>query len=242
MLDKLRNNNYIVASVGNGLFTTGGHFVVLTKIDGDIIEVYDPYLYAGKFDTSTRRNKVTVSGNKVYVSIDNFKNYANAKQFFCYNHDGQVQENNQNVVTSTYTRYVNARSGLNVRNAPNGTRIGVLANNTVVTVYETSGNWSRIGTNEWVSSNYLSNYSNSNVSTSKITGYKTGNYKVTKVSNKSVLNVRYGAGTRYKIKGYKQLSSNARLQNKQNGNYYANGYKNGVVCTVTKVIGNWRIH
>ena len=29
----LRNNNYVVASVGNGLFTTGGHFIVLTGID-----------------------------------------------------------------------------------------------------------------------------------------------------------------------------------------------------------------
>ena len=78
----LRNNNYVVVSVGNGLFTTGGHFVVLVGIDGDTLKIYDPYLYAGKFETSTRRGKVTVNGNTVYVSISNFRKYANAKGFF----------------------------------------------------------------------------------------------------------------------------------------------------------------
>ena len=68
----VRNNNYVICSVGNGLFTTGGHFIVIVGIEGDTLKIYDPYLYAGKFDTSTRRGKVTVSGNTVYCSIDNF--------------------------------------------------------------------------------------------------------------------------------------------------------------------------
>ena len=62
----------------------GGHFIVLTELNGDTITVYDPYLYSGKFDTSTRRGKATVDGNKVYVGVENFINYANAKGFFCY--------------------------------------------------------------------------------------------------------------------------------------------------------------
>ena len=78
----VRNNNYVVVSVGNGLFTTGGHFIVIVGIEGDTLKIYDPYLYSGKFDTSTRRGKVTVSGNTVYCSIDNFRNYANYKGFF----------------------------------------------------------------------------------------------------------------------------------------------------------------
>ena len=73
-------------------------------------------MYSGKFDTSTRRGKVTVSGNTVYCSIQNFRNYANYKGFFAYKHDGNVQENNGNVTTSTYTRYVLTNSkNLNVR-------------------------------------------------------------------------------------------------------------------------------
>lgn len=55
----LRNNHYLVVSVNNGLFTTGGHLMVITGIEGDMLKIYDPYLYAGKFETSTRRGKVT---------------------------------------------------------------------------------------------------------------------------------------------------------------------------------------
>ena len=235
-IDLLRNNNYVVVSVGNGLFTTGGHFIVLVGIEGDTITVFDPYLYAGKFDTSTRRGKVTVDGNKVFVSIENFKRYANFKGAFCYAYEGNVEENNtQPVVTTTYTRYVNTNSkNLNVRYSPNGNIIGSLAKGTAVTVYETSGNWSRIGINRWVSSNYLSGSIVAKNATI-VTGYKAGNYRV----NASVLNVRYGAGTNYKAKTYKQLTANARSQNSKLGNYYTNGYKRGVVCTVTKVVGNW---
>ncbi len=239
VINLLRNNNYIVASCGNGLFTTGGHFIVLTGIEGDTIKIYDPYLYSGKFETSTRRGKVTVSGNTVYCSVDNFKKYANAQGFFCYAHDGDIQENNQPVSTSTYTRYVNtSKSNLNVRSTPNGSIIGSLKKGTQVTVDGTNGNWSHITSpvNGWVSSNYLSSYSQVGSSVnSNNTGYRTGTYKVTA----SVLNVRYGAGTNYKAKTYNQLSVNARSQNSKLGNYYTNGYKKGVVCTVTQVSGSW---
>lgn len=238
-LQLLQSNNYVVASCGNGLFTTGGHFIVLTELNGDTITVYDPYLYSGKFDTSTRRGKATVDGNKVYVTVSNFINYANAKGFFCYEHDGNVQENNQTVTTSTYTRYVNTSSkNLNVRSAPGGAIIGNLAKGTAVTVYETSGTWSRIGTGRWVSSTYLS-ASTITINKTAITGYTTGTYKVTKVSKNSRLNVRYGAGTKYSAKTYTQLTANARQQNAKLGNAYCNGYMNGVIFTVSKIIGNW---
>ena len=58
-------------------------------------------------------------------------------------------------VAGTVTKTVVAKSGLNVRNAPDGTRIGGLTNGTKVTVYETSNGWSRIGNGKWVSSQYL---------------------------------------------------------------------------------------
>lgn len=230
----LENQNYVVTSCGNGLFTTGGHFILLTKVENGMIEVYDPYLYAGKFDTATRRGKAIVEGNKVYVSIDNFKRYANYKGFFAYQYNGTVEENKQTVNTQAYTRYVNAKIGLNIRNNVNGSIIGSYKYGTAVLVYETRDGWSRVGTNRWVSSNYLTSYMPSTQNTVKtISGVKyiTGKYKV----NASVLNVRTGAGTKYKIKGYKQLTSNARYQNKKLGNQYTNGLKRGVVTTVTKV-------
>lgn len=83
-LELLRNNNYIIVSCGNGLFTTGGHYIVLVGIEGNTLKIYDPYNYNGKFNTSTRRGKVEVSGNTIYCSVDNFRKYANYKGFFCY--------------------------------------------------------------------------------------------------------------------------------------------------------------
>lgn len=234
-VELLRNNHYVIVSCGNGLFTTGGHFIVLVGIDGDTLKIYDPYLYSGKFSTSTRRGKVTVDGNTVYCSIDNFRNYANYSKFFAFAHDGNVQVNNTRpVTTQAYTRYVNAKIGLNVRNKSNGYIVGGLSNGAAVTVYETDGNWSRIGTNKWVSSNYLTSYmavASNPVKTISGVKYTTGKYKV----NASVLNVRTGAGTKYRIKGYKQLTANARYQNKRLGNQYTNGLKRGVATTVTKV-------
>lgn len=83
-LDLLRNNNYIIVSCGNGLFTTGGHYIVIVGIEENTLKIYDPYNYVGKFNTSTRRGKVIVEGNTIYCSIDNFKKYGNFKSFFCY--------------------------------------------------------------------------------------------------------------------------------------------------------------
>ena len=226
-INLLRNNNYVVASVANGLFTSGRHFIVLVGIDGDTIKIYDPYLYSGKFDTSTRRGKVTVDGNVVYCSIDNFRNYANYRGFFAYKHNGNVQENTGTVTTATYTRYVNVNTRLNVRNSIWGTVVDKLYDGDKVTVYETLGNWSRIGPNRWVCSDYLVSNSNSS--------YTTGNYTVTA----SLLHVRSGAGTNYPIKNYRQLTSNARSQNRAKGNYYANGLLRGVNVTVSQVKGNW---
>jgi len=250
-IELLRSNHYIIASCGNGLFTTGGHYIVLYGLEGDTIKIYDPYLYNGKFETSTRRGKVTVSGNTVYCSIDNFRNYANYKQFFCYKYNVNnvvtINNTDNKVTTYGYTRYVNTNNlNLNVRSGP-GTDNPVrakLSKGTEVSVIETDGDWSRITkpTEGWVYSDYLSSANTPQVvqkvnsTVQKVNGYTTGNYKV-RVN--SILNVRSGAGTQYKAKTYKQLTTNARAQNKRLGNYYANGYKNGVVCTVIKVQGNW---
>ena len=192
-------------------------------------------MYAGKFDTSTRRGKVLVDGNTVYCPIDNFREYANYTKFFAYKYEGTIEPNVQPVITNSYTRYVSVRTSLNVRNSPAGIWIGSLYNGNQVTVYETSGNWSRIGDDRWVCSDYLvSNSVGSNYAPT-YSGYTTGSYVV----RASVLNVRTGAGTGYHAKRYWELSYNARQQNSRLGNYYTNGYKYGVVCTVSKVNGNW---
>ena len=239
-INLLNNNYYVVASCGSGLFTTGGHLILIVGVENDTLKIYDPFLYNGKFETSTRRGKVTVSGNTVYCSISNFRKYANYTRFFAYKHDLNVPTNNYVPSTNTNTTmYVKANGGLNVRSSPNGKKVGALSNGSQVIVYETQGNWSRIGTNRWVCSDYLTNSkstvssnSNTKINTKK---YSNGSYKV----NASLLNVRTGPGTNYKAKKYNQLSQNARKQNKALGNAKANGYKKGVICTVTKVNNNW---
>lgn len=157
---------FVVASVGNGLFTTGGHYIVLVADNGGTITVYDPYLYNGKFNTASRRAAgVTVGGNSAFVSESSFKKYANAKQYWIFSNDNKAKQtsnaNNKKPATTSvsYTRYVATQSQpLNVRSGP-GTNYKVvrsLKKGSKVTVTATSGSWSKIGNNEWVSTSYLS--------------------------------------------------------------------------------------
>ena len=43
---------YIIASCGSGLFTSGGHYIVLVANTNGTITVYDPYLYSRKIYNS----------------------------------------------------------------------------------------------------------------------------------------------------------------------------------------------
>ena len=52
-----------------GVFTTGGHFIVLVSAKGREICVMDPSMYEGKYDTEGRKGKVRVEGNLAYVDI-----------------------------------------------------------------------------------------------------------------------------------------------------------------------------
>ena len=143
---------YIVVSCGSGLFTSGGHYIVLVANNSGTITVYDPYLYNGKFTTASRRNAgVVVSGNSAYVSESSFKNYANYKYFWIFSNDkgnGNTNiSNNTNVDPINYTRYVSTQSSnLNVRSGAslNSSIITSLVKGTKVIVTKVDGNWSYI--------------------------------------------------------------------------------------------------
>lgn len=235
----INDKNYVICSVANGLFTTGGHFIVLTGVEGNYIKVYDPYLYSGKFETSTRRGKATVSGNTVYVSIENFKQYANYQRFFCFKNDRtDIKENTtttvitnnsiSNIQNVNYKVKIIANSGLNIRAGTSTSyrRIGGYSKNQIVTILSESNGWGKTDKG-WISLVYTSRINNI-ASTQKISGYTTGTYKV----NCSKLNVRTGPSTKYRIKSLRELTKSARKQG---------GYVRGVKCTVTKVIGNWGV-
>ncbi len=167
-ITKLKDNHYIIASCNQGLFTYGGHFIVLVGLEGDYIKVYDPYLYAGKFDVSSRINKAELRGNIVYVSIDNFKNYANAKGYFCFkNNRIDIKENTttpviNNTVTSNvknvnYEAKITANSGLNIRNGASTSYriVGCYSKNTTVTILAENNKWGK--TNKgWICLDYVS--------------------------------------------------------------------------------------
>lgn len=233
---------YIICSCGSGLFTYNGHYIVLTSLDGDTMQIYDPYLYNNKFTTATRKKaNVTISGNSVFVSKENFRKYANYKNFWIFSNDkgsGNTNSTTINNVTN-YTKYVATKSSsLNVRKSAsiNSSRIYSLTKGTKVNVIEVSGNWSKISSpvTGWVNTTYLSSTQVYSIVNESSKNYKIGTYKVT-----SNLHVRSGPGTNYKIKIYNQLTTNARAQNKKLGNYYYSGYKKGVICTVTQVNGKW---
>ena len=78
-LEKIKDGYFVVFLVSEGLWTTGGHFILGVGYDGDKIEIYDPYLYAGKFDTASRKGKVELKGNSAWVQIDTFKQYSNVQ-------------------------------------------------------------------------------------------------------------------------------------------------------------------
>ena len=165
---KLKDNNYIIASCNQGLFTYGGHFIVLTGVEGDYIKVYDPYLYSGKFSTSSRIGKAEVKGNTVYVSIENFREYANYQKFFCFKNDRTDTKENTtttvvtdrietNVNTVNYQVKVTANSGLIIRSGASTSyaRIGGYAKNSIVTILAESNGFGKTNLG-WISLAYTS--------------------------------------------------------------------------------------
>lgn len=174
------NKYYVIASCGSGLFTTGGHYVVLVADTSGTITVYDPYLYNGKFNTASRRAaNVTVSGNSVYLSESSFRTYGNTLNYWIYSNDrgtGGTSSGSSPAQTAVnYVRYVATQSApLNVRSGP-GTGYAVVATlskGSKVTVTATSGNWSRIGADRWVSTEYLSSVKPNSAGTASVS-YKT---------------------------------------------------------------------
>ena len=224
---------FVVASCNSGLFTTGGHYIVLVADNGGTITVYDPYLYSGKFNTASRRAAgVTVSGNSAFVSESSFKKYGNTVNYWIYSNDYKATSKSSGNTSSkpkatSYTRYVATQSlNLNVRKSASSSAaiVGTLAKGAKVTVIATSGGWSKIGTNRWVSTSYLSA---SPVTSAKLPTYTKG--KVYTLKGVRGIYANHNASVRKKVKelttdGKKNATSKIR-----NANAY---FKSGTKITV----------
>ncbi len=229
---------FVVASCNSGLFTTGGHYIVLVADNSGTITVYDPYLYSGKFNTASRRAAgVTVSGNSVFVSESSFKKYGNAVNYWIYSNDNNTASKSSGNTTSkpkaaSYTRYVATQSlNLNVRKSPSGsaTIVGTLAKGAKVTVMATSGGWSKIGTDRWVSTSYLSA---SPVTSAKLPTYTKG--KVYTLKGVRGVYANHNASVRKKVKGLTaDGKKNATYKNPLSNAYFKSGTKITVLDSYT---------
>ena len=164
-IELVRQGYYVIASCGKGLFTTGGHFIVIYDIEGSTLKIFDPYNYNGKFNYGNRGGKVTLDGNTINCSIANFKAYANSGAWFGFkaNEAKPVEPSTPDTPAPTpvpdtpKTGVVNVRTSLNVRRGP-GTGysyVRSLYNGAKVTIYETQNGWYRIGNREWVIDDYI---------------------------------------------------------------------------------------
>ena len=226
-MDMLNDNNYIIAICNEGLFTYGGHFIVLIGTDGDNIKIYDPYLYAGKFDVASRRGKTTVKGNIVYVSKSNFEKYANARMYYCFkNENKEVKDNNTTVVVKkdettnvksvNYKVKVTAQSGLNIRTGAsiNYKCTGAYVKGKIVRITKESKGWGKTDKG-WICLKY----------TSRV---QVSQYKTMTVNTKIGLNIRSGRGTNYSIKGAYTYGTKIKVTDIKNGWGKTN---KGYVCT-----------
>lgn len=189
-----------IASRGQ-LFTTGGHFIVLVGYNNGTIEVYDPYLYSTKFDTSYRREKASISGTSVFVSYSNMKEYGGYCELWCYEPTGvdtNSDEQNAGINKPSYDR---GTVGSNRKLKQNcllysnpdltGTTYNYLKNTTVNILANVGPNVDKIyvpKTNRVAYIN-INNYTDTSTSNT--------NYTVKTVIARSGLNVRSGPGTNY---------------------------------------------
>lgn len=193
-----------------------------------------------------------VRGNTVYCSIDNFKKNANYKQFFCYKYDtNKVDTNNSTdseVRTEAYTRYVKVSSRLNVRSGPetNYGKVGTLSNAELVTIYETNGNWSRIGNDRWVCSDYLSTtaYIPQTVQKVNTSGQKRRIKACTLYSNSNLTGKKYTYKANTTIKILKNISSSVDyvqvVQTGRKGYINNSNYTNIVITGVKNTTGTYK--
>ena len=186
----LKAGGMAIANQGDAynVFSTAGHFVVAESMVGENINILDPYMYTGKYDTSPRPSRIIKKTNYGCVVSPTQIGKATADRspayyLVTYTKPVTQTKTSTNPTATTSVKYVKTngrhlmvREGAGLRYSI----IGNLKNGTKVTVYKTSGTWSKISKTEekWVSSSYLT--STAPVSTnSKPKKKETPKYKTT---------------------------------------------------------------
>lgn len=74
LLQHLNNGGMAIANVGGdrsgytGVFSNGGHYIVVYGVNGNKVVVLDPGYYSGKFNKTGRTGKVSISGEYYLVT------------------------------------------------------------------------------------------------------------------------------------------------------------------------------
>ena len=138
---------------------------------------------------------------------------ANYKRFFCYKHNPN-SENKKNFIDNSvqnesYTRYVKVSTRLNIRSGAGiqNKIVGKLNNGVKVTVYETKENWSRIGDNIWVSSDYLVE-KNITINKSTVGQYRRLKTRTYLYSKPNLTGVKYTYLAKTQVRIIKNISEN----------------------------------
>lgn len=223
-INYLKKGYLIIASCGNGLFTTNGHYIVLVGINNNTISIYDTYLYNGKFDIPSRKGKVRISGSTIYCTIDNFRKFANYRAFWCYSNDSKKSNISNNASLPKYSvgtyQVTTKRYNLRIRKGPsiNYKIVGKLKKGSRVSVNTIKGDWGHLSNNRgWIYLGYCKKI--------KIINYSSGVYRITA----SALRVRTGPGTNYRIKSRVYKNSKRRI-NYTRGNWGHLANNAGWIC------------
>ena len=144
VVDNLLSGGMCVAHCkAGGVFSTGGHYIVLAYMkSNNKIVVFDPYLYKNKFNSSSRKGKVTVDGNDVIISVDNFMKYANCKTVYCYRPE-QEQTKNTTVLAHVKTKINKAPLRNSKEHNTNKNVITHLKKGTELDILEVNNEWGR---------------------------------------------------------------------------------------------------
>ncbi|MCX7614398.1 MAG: hypothetical protein N2Z65_01420 [Clostridiales bacterium] len=119
-----------------GLFSNGGHFIMIERIQGPYAVVWDPGLYTGKYDKPWRKNKVTVYENDVFVTPENLdadirKDYAS---YFIFT---KVQEEKDEM--AQYIEQLSTKAGVSVDTVIDRLALLIKNQDQVLDNYQTKG-------------------------------------------------------------------------------------------------------
>lgn len=161
---------------------------------GLVYKVDDEYVYTIEGNTSGASGVIANGGGvckkKYLLSYTKIAGYGRPK------YDSTTLPSSSSTIMKPT---VKVTTTLNVRNKPNGAKVGSLTNGTEVDVLDYQNGWFKIGTNQWVSADYINN----------ARGRVTAN----------ILNIRSDAGTNFADIGDLKNNTIVRITKEKNGWY-----------------------